>query len=188
MLDNQKKGVIKMSTLRLIGIAVILYIVVGLFVSEKRAFGQYIGGPEDSKKEKHSAISEEDSNVDGQMDSSIGSLIIYTSCTWAYDYREGTMSVDTDNRGPNNPGNSSVLGRIKQSWGCVPKTCAEIGLTTTEGWRDLGVILNEPLAVTCSGGGESCGWGSSAAHLRQSTHPVTVGRSARGCLKDQKVK
>lgn len=174
-----------MSARRLIGIAVILYIlVVGLLISERRVFGQYIDRPEDSKKEKYSEMSEENGNGEQMGDTAI----IYASCTWAYDYREGKMSVDTDNRGQNNPGNSSVLGRIKQSWGCVPKTCAEIGLTTTEGYRDLGVIVEEPLAMACSGGGESCDWSSSAAHLRQSTHPAIVGRSVRGCLKDQKAK
>lgn len=169
---------------QLIWAAVSLCMALGFFISDKIVFGQYIDRPEDSKKEKYSEMLEENSNGEQMGDTAI----IYTSCTWAYDYREGKMSVDTDNRGQNNPGNSSVLGRIKQSWGCIPKTCAEIGLATTEGWRDLGVIVEEPLAMACSGGGESCDWSSSAAHLRQSTHPVTVGRSVRGCLKDQRAK
>ncbi|HLD40935.1 MAG TPA: hypothetical protein VJA84_02025 [Candidatus Omnitrophota bacterium] len=184
MLNNQKKGVVKMANRKLIGIAVVLYIVVGLFISDSMVFGQNIGRPEDSKEEKQSKIG----NADGQTIGDMSSTVIYTSCTWAYDYREGKMSVDTENRGQNNPGNSGVLGRIKQSWSCVPKTCVEIGLATTEGWRDLGVIVDEPLAVTCSGGGESCDWGSSVPHLRQSTHPVTLGRSVRGCLKEPQAK
>ena len=116
-----------------------------------------------------------------QAGESSGQEAIYTACTWAYDYREGIMSVDTNNYNMANSGDNPALGRIRQSWSCIPKTCVEIGLTvgTTAGtYKDLGVIANEPLSVACSGPG-GCNWDGTYAD----GHPVSAGRSLRACLR-----
>ncbi len=79
--------------------------------------------------------------------------VLYTACSWRYDYREGAVGIGA-------AGN----------WGCTPPACPTTGGT----WVDLGVTATEPLSVACSGN-VHCGW----AHTDSYYHPVSAGRSPR---------
>ena len=85
--------------------------------------------------------------------------VLYTACSWRYDYREGAVGIGA-----------------ASNWGCTPPACPTTGGT----WVDLGVTATEPLAVACSGtGGAWCTWDDP----RNYYHPVSAGRSVRACLR-----
>ena len=96
-------------------------------------------------------------------------LVIYTSCAWRYDYKEGVVGIGA-----------------AANWGCIPPVCPAAGGT----WLDLGIIANDPASIACgvsdSGTGSICDWdGTTGTNnaLAPSRHPITVGRSLRACLK-----
>ena len=86
--------------------------------------------------------------------------VLYTACSWRYDYREGAVGIGA-----------------ASNWGCTPPACPTTGGT----WVDLGVTATEPLSVACPGGANTgdCSWAGSNGYV----HPVSSGRSVRACLR-----
>lgn len=87
--------------------------------------------------------------------------VLYTACSWRYDYREGTVGIGA-----------------ASNWGCIPPACPTAGGT----WVDLGVTATEPLSVACSGS-DRCYWDTTGAGAASYYHPVSAGRSVRACLR-----